>query len=130
MRDKADTIYRILDSTYPDTQCALKFSSPLELLVASILSAQCTDERVNEVTSELFKKYKTAAQYAQADTAGLENQIHSTGFFRNKARAIRECTAEIVKRHGGKVPDTMEESGGAAGDRPQDRQPRVVLRVR
>jgi len=109
MKDKVDAVYRILDSTYPDTQCALTFANPLELLVASILSAQCTDERVNEVTASLFKKYKTAADYAAAQTSVLENEIHSTGFFRNKAKAIRECTAVIQERHGGVVPGTMEE---------------------
>jgi endonuclease-3 len=109
MNDKIDAVYRILDSTYPDTQCALTFANPLELLVASILSAQCTDERVNEVTAVLFKKYKTASDYAAAETAVLENEIHSTGFFRNKAKAIRECLGMIEQRHGGTVPDTMEE---------------------
>jgi endonuclease-3 len=109
MNDKIDAVYRILDSTYPDTQCALTFANPLELLVASILSAQCTDERVNEVTAVLFKRYKTASDYAAAETAVLENEIHSTGFFRNKAKAIRECLGMIEQRHGGAVPDTMEE---------------------
>jgi len=109
MKDKVDAVYRILDSTYPDTQCALTCANPLELLVGCILSAQCTDERVNEVTASLFKKYKTAADYAAAQTSVLENEIHSTGFFRNKAKAIRECTAVIQERHGGVVPGTMEE---------------------
>ncbi len=109
MKDKIDAVYRILDSTYPDARCALTFSNPLELLVASILSAQCTDERVNEVTVQLFKKYKTASDYAAAETSVLENEVHSTGFFRNKAKAIRECAAMIQERHGGIVPGTMEE---------------------
>jgi endonuclease-3 len=115
MKDKIDAVYRILDSTYPDTQCALTFTNPLELLVASILSAQCTDERVNEVTARLFKKYKTAADYAAAETSVLEEEIHSTGFFRNKAKAIRECTAMIDTRHGGVVPDTMKELAALPG---------------
>jgi endonuclease-3 len=115
MKDKADAVYRILDPTYPNNRCALSFATPLELLVASILSAQCTDERVNEVTGGLFKKYKTASDYAEAETAELENEIHSTGFFRNKARAIKECTAMIDGRHGGKVPDTMEELAALPG---------------
>jgi endonuclease-3 len=109
MKDKIDAVYRILDSTYPDTKCALNFSNPLELLVASILSAQCTDERVNEITAVLFKKYRTASDYAAAETTVLEEELHSTGFFRNKAKAIRECTAMIQERHGGVVPDTMKE---------------------
>jgi endonuclease III len=109
MKDKIDAVYRILDSTYPDTKCALTFTNPLELLVASILSAQCTDERVNEVTAQLFKKYKSAADYAAVETSVLEDEVHSTGFFRNKAKAIRECAAMIDKRHKGTVPSTMEE---------------------
>jgi len=109
MKDKIDAVYRILDSTYPDTRCALTFANPLELLVASILSAQCTDERVNEVTAQLFKKYKTASDCAAAETSVLEDEVHSTGFFRNKAKAIRECTAMIQERHNGVVPDTMDE---------------------
>ncbi len=109
MRDRADAVYRILDSTYPDTRCALNFSNPLELLVASILSAQCTDERVNEVTAGLFIKYRTASDFADVPTDVLENEIHSTGFFRNKAKAIKECTGMIQQRHGGTVPDTMED---------------------
>lgn len=109
MKDKIDAIYRILDSTYPDTRCALSFANPLELLVASILSAQCTDERVNEVTAGLFKKYKTAADYAAAETSVLEDEVHSTGFFRNKAKAIRECAAMIQERHAGVVPNNMEQ---------------------
>ncbi len=109
MKDKIDAVYRILDSTYPDARCALNFSSPLELLVASILSAQCTDERVNEVTVKLFKKYRTASDYAATELSVLEDEVHSTGFFRSKAKAIRECAGMVEERHGGAVPDTMEQ---------------------
>jgi len=98
-----------LQKTYPGARCELNFSNPLELLVATILSAQCTDKRVNTVTTELFKKYRLAADYANADTAEFEHDIKSTGFFRNKAKNIQACCRKIVERHGGEVPRTMEE---------------------
>lgn len=89
---------------YPDATCALEFNTPLELLVATILSAQCTDARVNLVTRDLFKKYRSADDYAQADVADLERDIQSTGFFRNKARSIMACCQAIASEHGGEVP--------------------------
>jgi endonuclease-3 len=98
-----------LRKTYPEAQCELGHSTPLELLVATILSAQCTDKRVNLVTAELFKKYRTAADYADADTAEFEQDIKSTGFYRNKAKNIQACCRKIIERHGGQVPGTMEE---------------------
>ena len=98
-----------LRELYPDAKCALDFESPLQLLVATILSAQCTDERVNKVTPALFAAYPTAAALAAADPAALEKAIHSTGFFRNKAKSIREASADIVSKHGGMVPRTLEE---------------------
>lgn len=98
-----------LRKAYPDAHCELNHSSPLELLVATILSAQCTDKRVNIVTGELFKKYRAAADYARADLAGLERDIRTTGFYRNKARSIKACGQALVERHGGNVPGTMEE---------------------
>ena len=94
---------------YPDAHCELNFSSPLELLVATILSAQCTDKRVNLVTAELFKKYHSAADYANAPLAELEQAIKSTGFFRNKAKSTKNCCRALVEEHGGQVPRTMEE---------------------
>ena len=97
-----------LRELYPDARCALDFRSPLELLVATILSAQCTDERVNKVTPALFAAYPDAAAFAAADPAALEKAIHSTGFFRNKAKSIREASADIVSKHGGQVPRTLE----------------------
>ncbi|HZL43624.1 MAG TPA: endonuclease III [Verrucomicrobiae bacterium] len=97
-----------LRRAYPDAHCELNSSNPLELLVATILSAQCTDKRVNLVTAELFKKYRSAADYAGADLAGLENDIRTTGFFRNKARSIQTCCRAILDQHGGQVPKTME----------------------
>ena len=90
-----------LRELYPDARCALDFDTPLQLLVATILSAQCTDERVNKVTPVLFTSYPDAAALAQADPTALEKAIHSTGFFRNKARSIREAAADIVARHAG-----------------------------
>ncbi len=98
-----------LRRTYPDAHCELNHASPLELLVATILSAQCTDKRVNLVTAELFRKYRSAADYAGADPAELEQDIKTTGFFRNKARSIKSCCRALVEKHGGRVPQTMEE---------------------
>ena len=98
-----------LRELYPDAECALDFVSPLQLLVATILSAQCTDERVNKVTPALFAAWPDAASLAAAEPAALEKAIHSTGFFRNKAKAIREASADIVAKHGGQVPRTLEE---------------------
>lgn len=104
-----------LQKTYPDAHCELNYSNPLELLIATILSAQCTDKRVNIVTGELFRKYRTAADYANAPVAELEDAIKTTGFFRNKAKSIQACCRKLVERHGGKVPQTMEELRQLAG---------------
>ena len=98
-----------LRKAYPDAHCELNFSSPLELLVATILSAQCTDKRVNIVTGELFKKFRTARDYADASLAEIEEVVKSTGFFRNKAKNIQACCRKLVERHGGEVPRTMGE---------------------
>jgi len=98
-----------LKKEYPDARCSLDHTSPLELLVATILSAQCTDERVNLVTADLFRKYRTWEDYASAPTAELERDIHSTGFFRNKAKSIQGACRAIGERHGGRVPRSMEE---------------------
>jgi len=98
-----------LKKTYPDAHCELNFSNPLELLIATILSAQCTDKRVNLVTADLFRKYRTARDYAGASTEILEEEIKSTGFFRNKTRSIKTCCQALVERHGGDVPQTMDE---------------------
>ena len=100
---------RGLGLAYADAECALVHSSALELLVATILSAQCTDVRVNGVTKELFKKYRTAKDYAGAETGALEQAIRSTGFFRNKAKSLKGAGAVLVERFGGEVPSTMEE---------------------
>jgi endonuclease-3 len=100
-------IFRRLRAAYPDSRCALRHDNPLQLLVATILSAQCTDVRVNLVTPTLFERYRTAADFAAAPPAELESLIRSTGFFRNKARSIRNCSQGIAEKHGGKVPDTL-----------------------
>jgi len=98
-----------LEKTYPDASCALHHKGALELLVATILSAQSTDARVNLVTPGLVAKYKTAEDFARADPRVLEQEIHSTGFFRSKTRSIIGMAQALVERHGGQVPDTMEE---------------------
>lgn len=98
-----------LEKTYPTAHCELNFSNPLELLVATILSAQCTDKRVNIVTENLFKKYRSAADFANADLSELEQAIKTAGFYRNKAKNIKAAARSIVEKHDGKVPRTMEE---------------------
>jgi endonuclease-3 len=98
-----------LSAAYPEARCSLDHMSPLELLVATILSAQCTDARVNIVTKDLFRNYHTAADYAAADPAVFEQEIKSTGFFRTKTRSILGMAHALLERHDGKVPDTMEE---------------------
>jgi endonuclease-3 len=102
-------IITALDRTYPEAHCELDNADPLELLIATILSAQCTDKRVNIVTRELFKKYRSASDYANAPLAELEQAIKTTGFFRNKAKNIQACCRKLTVRHGGHVPHTMEE---------------------
>jgi endonuclease-3 len=107
-RRRAAAILRRLAKVYPDARCSLDFQSPLELLVATVLSAQCTDVRVNKVTPDLFRKYPTAADYARAPAGELENDIRSTGFFNSKAKSLRRAGAAIAAEHGGRVPDAME----------------------
>ena len=108
-RRRARKIVAALKKAYPDAKIALNFSTPLELVVATILAAQCTDERVNMVTPALFRKYRTAPDWATADLATLEGEIHSTGFFRAKARSIVGMARALVERHGGDVPRTRDE---------------------
>jgi endonuclease III len=98
-----------LEKTYPNAHCELVHQNPLELLIATILSAQCTDKRVNIVTAELFKKYRSAKDLANADISELENDIRSTGFYKNKARNIKAACRDIAEKYGGKVPQTMQE---------------------
>ena len=108
-RARAEELLARLEREYPDAKCALEHVDALELLVATILSAQCTDARVNQVTPALFRRCPTPADYAAIPTAELEALIQSTGFFRNKARALRGLGAALVERHGGRVPATMDE---------------------
>jgi endonuclease-3 len=105
----AREITRLLLKRYPDPRTALRFSNPLELLVATILSAQCTDARVNNVTKTLFQKYRRAADYAAADPTTFEREIRSTGFYHNKAKTIIACVQKLVTDFGGEVPDTVEQ---------------------
>ena len=114
-RARADAVTAILARTYPDAHCELDFTNPLELLVATILSAQCTDKRVNLVTPALFRICRTAADYVALPAEQLEELIQSTGFFRAKAKNIRACCAALVERHGGEVPRTMDELYALAG---------------
>jgi endonuclease-3 len=108
-RSRARKVSTRLNKAYPAATIALEFSNPLELLVATILSAQCTDVRVNEVTRKLFRKYRTAADFASASQKTFEREIKPTGFFRNKTKSIVACCKEIDEKYGGNVPKTMEE---------------------
>src|SRR6266478_2770071 len=109
LSDRVGEIIARLKTVYPGARCSLNFTNPLELLVATILSAQSTDARVNLVTKQLFAKYKTAENYAVANPAVFEQDIHSTGFFRNKTKSILGMANALLERHGGRVPDTMDE---------------------
>ena len=102
-------IIKVLSKEIPDSRIALKFSNPFELLIATILSAQCTDVKVNQVTTDLFNKYRSAKDYAEANLEKLEDDIRPTGFYHNKAKSIQKCCRELVARFGGRVPDTLEE---------------------
>lgn len=108
-RERVAQLVQVFPEVYPGARCELDFKNPLQLLVATILSAQCTDKRVNMVTPKLFARYRTAGDFARVAQATLENEIRSTGFFRNKSKSIRAAAAAIEERHGGKVPETMAE---------------------
>lgn len=108
-KNRAGKIVALLKIAYPDAACSLNFRTPHQLLVATILSAQCTDERVNAVTPSLFEKYKSPFDFASADLSELENDIRSTGFFRNKAKAIKESSRLLEEKYRGKMPQTLEE---------------------
>jgi len=107
--ERVRKIIPILRRTYPDSRTALDYSNPLQILVATILSAQCTDKKVNEITPGLFRKYSTAADFAAADPQVLEEEIRPTGFFRNKTKSIIGASRRIVEAYGGRVPDSMQE---------------------
>ena len=114
-KERAAILEKKLPEIYPDAHCELDFKNPLELLVATILSAQCTDKRVNLVTAELFKKYRSAQDFAAAPLAEIEEAVKSTGFFRNKAKNIKACCIALVEKFGGEVPRTMDEMHALAG---------------
>ena len=114
-RQRVDVILPILKATYPDAKCSLDFRTPLQLLVATILSAQCTDARVNQVTPGLFAKYPSAAALDAAPVEELERDIQSTGFYRNKAKSLKGMARALVADHGGEVPRTMAELTALAG---------------
>lgn len=109
LKKKAKEIASILAEAYPEATCSLDYKEPLQLLISTILAAQCTDERVNIVTKELFRKYTSVYDYANADPEELEQDIKSTGFYRNKAKNIIGCCKKLIKDFNGKVPDNMEE---------------------
>ena len=108
MNRRQEKIVETLETTYPDAECALDFSNPLQLLVATILSAQSTDKGVNKITPALFRRYKTARSFARSKPEALEKMVHSTGFYRNKAKHIREACAIIDRDYGGEVPAEMD----------------------
>jgi endonuclease-3 len=112
---RISAILEVLERTYPDAHCELNFQSPLELLMATILSAQCTDVRVNQVTKVLFDRCKTARDYVEIPVAELESIIRSTGFYRAKAKNLKSCASALVTRHGGEVPRSLEELTQLAG---------------
>ena len=109
LRGRAKEVCTILYKSYPEATCSLDYEKPLELLIATMLAAQCTDERVNIVTKELFKKYTSVYDYANTNPEELEQDIRSTGFYRNKAKNIIGCCKKLIKDFGGKVPDNMED---------------------
>ena len=113
--DRTRKILAGLQSAYPDAHCELNFANPLQLLIATILSAQCTDKQVNLVTAELFQKYPGVADYANAPLADLEAAVKSTGFYHNKAKNIQACCCALAAKHGGEIPHTMDELTALAG---------------
>ncbi|MBG88668.1 MAG: endonuclease III [Verrucomicrobiales bacterium] len=115
---KSERVLAIIDGlreAYPDAHCELNYSTPLQLLIATILSAQCTDKQVNIVTADLFKKYRNAKDFADADLDELMNEIRRIGFFRNKAKNIKACCQRLVELHGGEVPDEMDQLTALGG---------------
>ena len=113
--ERAEGVMRILDEIYPEVKCTLNYEAPLQMLIATQLSAQCTDARVNIVTKDLFQKYKNVYDFASADLAELEQDIKSTGFYKNKAKNIIACCKRLIEAYNGEVPDTMEDLLSLAG---------------
>ena len=114
-KERVAELRKRLDAAYPEVKCSLDYSNPLEMLIATQLSAQCTDARVNIVTKDLFKRYKTCEDFANADISELEELIRSTGFYKNKAKNIIACCKRLLEVYGGEVPDTMEDLLTLAG---------------
>ena len=114
-RDRTLRIIEGLRRAYPDAHCELNYTNPLELLIATILSAQSTDKQVNVVTADLFRKYRNAADFARVDLAELENDLNRIGLFRNKAKSVKKCCESLVEKHGGAVPHSMEDLVALAG---------------
>ena len=108
-KQRTRQIIRLLKREYPDARCSLNYSNPLELLIATILSAQCTDERVNIVTADLFRKYRAPEDFVNVAQEELEQDVRSTGFYRNKAKAIQGACRRIIEQHDGRVPDRLED---------------------
>lgn len=108
-RKRALKIFGLLKKHYPDSRCSLDFSTPHQLLVATILSAQCTDERVNKVTPDLFRRYPTVKAFAEADLTEFQKAVYATGFYVNKAKAIKASAQQLIERHGGEMPRTLDE---------------------
>ena len=114
-RSKLNRIIELLEQEYPEVRCSLNWRTPLELLISTQLSAQCTDARVNLVTPALFERFPDAKAYAEADVTEIESYIHSTGLYKNKAKNIKLCCQQLLERHNGEVPDTMEALTALAG---------------
>lgn len=108
-KERAEKLRILLDKAYPDVKCSLNYSTPVEMLIATQLSAQCTDARVNIVTEKLFKRYRSAEDFANADIEELQEYIRSAGFYKTKSKNIIECCKRLVEVYGGEVPDTMED---------------------
>jgi endonuclease-3 len=107
-KERIPKIISILKKVHPDAKCQLNFKTPFELVISTILSAQCTDAKVNEITPSLFKKYKNAKGFATAPTNKLEQDIRPTGFYKNKTKSIQNCCRNLIEQHGGKVPEDMD----------------------
>ena len=114
-KERIELLRELMNKAYSDVKCSLNYSNPLEMLIATQLSAQCTDARVNIVTEELFKRYKTVEDYANADISELQEYIRSAGFYKNKSKNIIECCKRLIDVYGGQVPDTMEDLTSLAG---------------
>lgn len=114
-KERVSLLIELMDKAYPEVKCSLNYSNPLEMLIATQLSAQCTDARVNIVTEKLFKRYKTVRDYADADIGELQEYIRSAGFYKNKSKNIIECCKRLIEVYNGEVPDTMEDLTSLAG---------------